>query len=226
MTPDRGQANLVTLAVALVVVTAATGVAVVVADGALGGAERSPEQRRVAVSLSERLVSAPAPLTDRANVLNATRVRTLTGDRLRERYPVVGDADVRVTLDGRTVAATGEPTDGTTVRRVVLVRRERSATVAPPVAPDDNVTLPRRTDRVRIRIRPPTGTEVRTVRANGRVVLHDPGGLNGTYAVRVSRFETTRLRFESDDPIPAGNVTVTYFPARTTKALLEVTVDA
>jgi hypothetical protein len=222
---DRGQANLVTLAVAMLALTAAVGAGVVVAGDALRGADRTPEQRRVAVALSERLVS-DAGFTARPNVLNRSRIDATNASVLRSEFPVVRGSAVRVTLGGRTIASTGDPRGGTTVRRVVLVRRTDRATIAPRIRPGRNVTLPRRTARVRLAIDAPSGATVRTVRANGRVVLHDPGGLRGNFSVAVSRFETTRLRVNANQPLPSGSVRVDYFPARTTKALLEVTVDA
>ena len=62
------------------------------------------------------------------------------------------------------------------------------------------------------------------VRANGRVVLLNPSGLDGTFTVDVSRFETTRLTFDATGPLRGRAVEVTYYPAKTTKAVLEVTV--
>lgn len=224
-TGGRGQANLAALVVALVVVTATAVAGVVVADGALDRADRDPEDRRVAVALSERLVSGSGPLANRTNVLNATAVGEFDAATLDDEFPVVGDADVRVALDGEAIAERGDPTGGTTVRRVVLVERRESVTITPDLTGTDEVTLPRRTPTVRVRIDPPPGTTVRTVRANDRVVLHDPSGLDGTYEVDVSRFETTTLTVEGSGGLPPGSVEVTYFPARTTKGLLEVTVD-
>lgn len=230
MTPDpagsRGQANLAALAVALIVVTATAVAGVMVADGALERADRDPEDRRVAVALSERLVSGSGPLANRTNVLNATAVERFDAATLADRYPVVGDADVRVALDGEPIAERGDPTGGTTIRRVVLVERREAVSLTPDLTERNEVTLPRRTPSVRIRIDPPAGTTVPTVWANGRVVLHDPSGLDGTYEVRVSRFETTTLSVDASGGLPRGSIEVTYFPARTTKGLLEVTVDA
>lgn len=220
---DRGQANLVAVGVALVILTAVTGVSVVIADDALAGTQREPDERRLAVGLSERLVAPDGPLTARGNTLNATRLRRLDGDRLTELFPAVKTSAVRVTLDGDTLARTGDAAGGTTVRRVVLVQERSTVTVKPPLR-TGAVSLPRRTPWVRLRIAPAEAT-VRTVRANGRVVLHDPGGLSGRYRMHTSRFETTRLVFEAAGPLREGDVTVTYAPAETTKAVLEVTAD-
>jgi len=215
----RAQMNLPALAVALLVLVATLGAALTLADGAFAGADRQPEQRRVAVALSERLVAADADHTVRANVLDPAR---LADADVGSRFPVVGDRDVRIRLDDRTVLARGDARGGVTVRRVVLVRNASRVERTPPLA-DNATTLPRRTDRVTLAIDPDPG--VTTVRANDRVVLHDPDGLDGTYRVRTSRYETLRLSFTAAEPLERGDVTVGYRPARTTKATLAVTVD-
>lgn len=220
----RAQANLPALAIALLALTATAGLALAVADQAFTGADRDPGQRRVAVELADRVVAADSPTTDRGNVLNASTLATLDSRSLRRAFPVIGDADVRVRLDDRTVVERGDPTQGTTIRRVVLVQRRQTVTLDPRL-PDNETTLPRRTRRMTVALDPPGTTTVHTVRANDRVVLHDPSGLDGEYTVHVSRFETITLAFETTGPLPPGSVSLTYFPARTTKAVLEVTVD-
>ncbi|MFB6083237.1 MAG: hypothetical protein ABEJ94_03205 [Halorientalis sp.] len=222
----RAQTNLPALAVALLVLTTTAGVGMALADGAFASAERDAAERRVAVALSERLVGPAGPLTARANVLNATAVGNLTATRLRTRFPVVGDHAVRVRLGDRTVAATGTPDGGTTIRRIVLVRETQTRSYEPSLAVGNTTTIPRRTDRVRLRLDPPPRTALHTVRANGRVVLHNASGLRGTFTVDLSRFETTELGFAANRSLATGTVRVTYFPARETKAILEVTVDA
>ena len=219
----RGQANLPALAVALLLVTTATGLGLALADGAFESADRDARERHLAVSLSERLVAADGPLTNRGNTLNRSRVESLDGQRLAEQFPVVDGSDVRVRIDGETVAARGDPTDGTTIRRVVLLERRTVTTLSQ--VPGNSLTLPRRTPRVTLAVDPPAATTVTTVRANGRVVLHNPVGLDGEYDVSLSRFETTTLTYEHVGPLPSGSVDVTYYPARTTKAELVVTVD-
>ncbi|MFB6142907.1 MAG: hypothetical protein ABEJ30_06145 [Halorientalis sp.] len=220
----RGQTSLPALGVALLLLTTATGLGLAFAEGAFASAERDPGERRVAVALSERLVDPAAPLTDRANVLNRTSLGRLNERRLRARYPVVGNRSVRVRAGGDTVVAAGQPGGGSTVRRIVQVRTSQRRSYEPRLTTDNRTTLPRRTSRVRIRMAPPPATTVQTVRANGRVALHAPTGLRGTATIRVSRFETTTLRFVGTGNLSTGDVTVTYFPARTTKTTLEVTV--
>jgi hypothetical protein len=225
----RAQANLPALGVALLVVSAAVGVGLAVTDGAFAGATRESGERRTTVALSERLVSAESPLTLRRNVLNRSGMEALDAATLRERFPVAEGVEFRVRLDGETVAAAGDATGGVTMRRVVLVSERQTVGLTPAfTGANATVTLPRRAGAATLTIDPAANATVRTVRANGRVVLHDPGGLAGSYRVRLSRLETTRLRFETadGDALGAGDVTVTYAPRETAKATLEVTVDA
>jgi hypothetical protein len=210
----RGQANLPALAVALVLLTSTAGLSVAFADAAFADADRDPGDRRVVV--------ASAATTRRANVLREGAL-SLSPAALDRSFPVARGHAIRLEVGDVTVLERGDTSGGATVRRVVLVARAQAVTFTPTL--DRNATtIPRRTERVTLTVRP-TNATVRTVRANGRVVLHDPSGLNGTYDVDVSRFETVRLRFEADRPLVPGSVELTYYPTRTTKATLAVTVD-
>lgn len=223
---DRGQANLPVLAVALILLTTVTTLSVALADGALGTADRDPGDRRVANAVSSRLVSADSSVTTRANVLNESEVTSLDSSRLDRLVPTARNAAVRVRLADQTLVERGAPADGVTVRRVVLVSNQttETRTLDLSAAP---TTLPRRTDRVRLDIETGANTTVQTVRANDRIVLHDADGLGdgGVVTVRASRYETTTLSFETTGE-ERGTVTVTYYPAETTKAVLAVTADA
>lgn len=221
---DGGQANLPALAVALVVLTAATGFGLAVADAAFASGVRQPTERYAAVALADRIASPDGPLAVRRNVLRRAAVDGLTADGLDRAYPVARDRAVRVRLDGRTLVDRGSPGSGTTVRRVVLVADRQTVVRRPPLG-GGAVTVPRRTARVTLTIEPPAGTSVQTVRANGRVVLRNVSGVDGTFDVDVSRFETVRLTFEASGPLPRGSVVLTYYPERTTKGVLAVTVD-
>jgi hypothetical protein len=225
---DRGQANLLAIGLAVLALTAALGLGVFLAEGALDGERRAAGERATAVAVSQRLVAADGPFGERRTVLNASRLAGTDAAELIARYPGLADADFRVTVGDRVVAERGDPTDGTTIRRIVTVRETAPRTLTPALSTDDGpgVTLPRRTDRVRLRIEPPANATVRTVRVDGRVVLHDPSGLNGTHEVSVSWLETLDISVEGEGSLPAGSVAVTYFPATDRKAELEVTVDA
>jgi len=214
----RGQANLAALAVALLVVSAVTGVALLVADEAFEAAEREPGQRRAAAAIADRLVAADAPITRRANVLAADRSGNLTVERIEALAPPATGRALRVRLAGRTLVERGDPAGGTTVRRVVLVERRQSLSV--PVR-NATVTLPRRSPRATVELDP--GADVTTVRANGRVVLHNDSGLVGRFTVALSRYETTMLRFHGR-PSPS-TASLIYYPATTRKAELVVTVN-
>ena len=221
----RGQANLPALAIALLVLTSVTVISLTVADGAYASADRKPEQRQLAVALSERLVSPESSLTTRANVLNASALDRFDSGRLDANFPFVRNVGVRVRVDGETVVDSTSSAGGSTIRRVVLVEDRQEVTIQPPLsAPNYTTTLPRRTSKAIVHIDPPAATRVRTVRANGRVVLHDPTGLDGDVAVQLSRFETTQLRFDVDGPLPSNSIWITYYPANSVKAVLEVTV--
>ncbi|WP_101295613.1 DUF7263 family protein [Halegenticoccus soli] len=224
---SRAQANLPALAVALVLVTTVTGVSVTLAEGALLSADRNPQERRAANAVADRLVAADAPITERPNVLNRTDADALTADRVDRLAPAVRNAAVRIRLGGVTLVERGDPVGGITVRRAVLVADRSAAERTVDLAESDSVTLPRRTEAVELDLRPGPDTTVRTVRANDRVVLHRPdaSGLRGSATVRTSRYETTTLAFETNRTA-TGVVEVTYFPEETTKAVLEVTVDA
>ncbi|MFB6164629.1 MAG: hypothetical protein ABEJ31_05670 [Haloarculaceae archaeon] len=221
---SRGQTSLPALAVALLVLVTTTGLGLAMADGAFAAADRQPAQRRIAVALSERLVSAASNQSRRTNVLNASRVDDLTERQLRAQYSVIGDRAVRIRLGERTLVDAGGSTGGATIRRIVLVSRTQARSYEPAFSAANATILPRRTERVRLAIAPPNGTTVQTVRANDRVVLRNASGLRGNFTVRTSRFETVRLTFETDRDLAAGDVRVRYFPTRTTKEHLEVTV--
>ncbi|QZP36888.1 DUF7263 family protein [Halobaculum magnesiiphilum] len=217
-THRRGQANLAALVAALIVLTATIGVTLGLAEGALAGADRQPGERRAAVAVAERLTAADSPATRRENVLNASALDSLAPEELAALAPPLTDAAFVVRVDGRAVVRRGDPTDGVSFRRIVLVSatEERAREVDAAGA----VTLPRRTDRVRLAF---DEADVETVRANGRIVLHRPGGLRGTETVPVSRAETLTLSFDAN---ATGTVGVISTPERTRKATLEVTVDA
>ncbi len=218
--------NLPALAVALLILTMVTGLSIGIADRAFLGADRNPTKRRIAVAASERLVSVNSPLTVRADVLDGATVPSLNASRLETLFPSLGNHDVRIRLGDTVLAERGSLSDGTTIRRIVLVENRSETTRTPPLsAGNPQFTLPRRTPNVTLVVRPPDGTTVSTVRANGRVVLRNESGLDGTFHVSLSRFETTRFTFETSGTLPTGGVRVTYYPAETEKSILTVTVD-
>ena len=216
---SRGQANLLSLAVALVALLSATTLGLVVADGALADADRDPLERRTAVTAADRLVSAPAT-TVRPNVLDAAALRTVSDRALAELAPPTEGRAVRLDLDGETVFERGDPTGGTTIQRIVLVAEPTIRTRTVAVEDGSGYTLSRRTSQVTITF--DGNSTVETVRLNGRVVLHDPDGLAGRFSVSASRYETATLGFAGG----SASVRVENHPFQTRKATLRVTVDA
>jgi hypothetical protein len=214
---DRAQANLLSLAVALTALVSATTLGLVVADGALASADRDPSERRAADAAAERLVSADAT-TVRENVLDREAVESLSLADLDALAPPVANRSVRVRLGDETLFERGDPT-GATVQRVVLLAERTTRSRAVAVADGDDLTLPRRTDKVELTFGP--GSTVETVRVNGRVVLHDPGGLSGQFVIEPSRYETATLAFSGG----VAQVGIESRPLRTEKATLRVTVD-
>lgn len=222
----RGQANLAGLAVALVLLTAATVVGVVTADAALADADGDPLERRAASAVADRLVSADSPVTVGANAMAAGAVDDLTADRLDDLAPPAAGRDVRIALDGSPVVERGSPDRGVTVRRsVVVVSRRGPAAASANLSRGESVRIPRGVDRATIRFEPGPNTTVRTVSADGRVVLHDERGLDESTTIFVSRYRPTRLHV-STDTNATGRVDVSYRRRHATGRTLTVTVDA
>lgn len=223
-TAGRGQANLIALAAALLVVTTAATLGLALADAALSGTEREPIVRGAADSTADRLVAADAPTTYRENVLNESALGELDVDELEQLAPPTEQRDVRVRVDDTTILERGSPDTGVTVRRVVLVGTETTATRTASLE-QETTTLPRRTGRVRLSFDPEPETTVVTVRTNDRVALHDPDGVDGPATVPVSRYQTTTLSFETAGS-GGGVVEISYYPLQANKAVLEVSIDA
>lgn len=214
---QRGQASLVAVAVAFLLVVTAVAVALGLASGAFAGAERSAEDRHAASTTAAWFIDSDSSVTRRGNVLNASVVANLTATRVTQLVPVLDSASFRIELGGRTIAERGSPDGGVTIRRIVLLASETPRTRV--VNASDGVTLPRRTNRLELGFE---NASVETVRANGRVLLHRSDGLSGVATVTVTRRETLRVTF---GPSATGTVRVRTFPTRTRKATLEVTVD-
>jgi len=222
----RAQTNLVALTLALVLVTGATVVGVVVADAALADAERDPLDRHAATAVADRLVAADAPTTVRANALNATAVDALNASRVEALAPPAAGAALRITLDGESVVERGSPDTGATVRRsVVVVSRAEPTRKTANVSNGSTMRIPRGVDRATVAVDPGPNTTLRIVRANSRVVLYDGAGLDTNATVHLSRYEPTTVRIDAGANA-TGRVTVTYRRPLTETRVLRVTVDA
>ena len=197
----RGQANLLGFAAAVVVVTTATVAGVALANDALADTDRQPAAEHAAERLATHLVSAEASHTRGRNVLRADRAATLTAADLDAAVPPARTRPLSVSLGGDILVERGGDAGGTNgavrVERRVRVERAVDRTERVDLAGGATVTLPDHTGQVVVRIDTAPTRTVRTVRADGRVVLTDPSGLSGRYVVRVPDVRPLTLRFES-----------------------------
>jgi hypothetical protein len=221
----RAQTNLVALALALVLVTGATVVGVAVADGALAGADRDPLDRHAATSVADRLVAADSPTTVRTNALDAAAVEALNASRVEALAPPAEGAALRITLDGESVVERGTPAGGVTVRRsVTVVSRSEPVRRVANLSRGSTVRVPRGIGRATVAVDSGSNTTIRTVRADGRVVLYDGAGLDTNATVHLSRYEPTTVRTGAGANA-TGRVAVTYRPVRVETHTMAVTVD-
>lgn len=221
----RAQTSLPALALALLLLTGGLVVAITAAGSALDSAERPTLDRQAAFALSERLVEPGASVTARANVLNATKLSGLTAAQLRTEYGLAEDVAVRVRVNEQAMATAGTPHEGVTIERVVLVERRQERTIEPALGWSRRLTLPRRTDTLRVTLQPPANATIRGLRVDGRTRLWNASGLRGTFELPLSRAQAPSLQFDASGSLPHGSVRVHYYPTRTEKALLEVTLD-
>ncbi|MDS0293673.1 DUF7263 family protein [Halogeometricum luteum] len=222
---DRAQANLLSLAAALVLLTTATVGCVLLANVALAGADTDPDARHAAEALSDRLVAADAPHARRPNVVSATRIRSLTAADADRLAPSVRGRPVRVALGDEVLVERGDPS-GVRVRRLVRVERTATRTATVNLSARRRVSPPDRTPSVRISVAARNGTTLTAVRANDRLVLRDPEGLSGDYAFRVSRTAAPTVSFELEGDVGGaeGDVTVRWTATNATVEPLAVTV--
>ena len=220
---DRGQASLVSLTVALVLLTGVTALGLAVAEGALANADGRPLERRAAGVAADHILKADA-VALRPNVLDETALWALSPADVDELAPAAAGRPLRVRLGGETVATRGDPDPGVTVRRAVVVGSQTRVrrTVGDPS--NNTLTIPRGPAKVRIGVKSRNGSSVTAVRAGDRVVLYDPAGLDGSATVRVEPAANTTLSFTA-----AGrNATVeaSYVATDAEPTTLEVTVGA
>jgi hypothetical protein len=221
----RAQTSLPAVGVALVLLVTTATFAVAFADERLGSSRARTLERQAAAAVADSLVSAQSAVTRRGNVLDAGALERLDAGDLTTEHGLHGDSAVRVSVGERVLVARGSASGGRRVERIVLIENRSRRTIEPPFRTTRRVTLPRRTPNVTLQLAPAGNTTIDRVRVGGRVVLSRGAGLNGTYSVDVPRFRTATLGFESSGRLERGDVSVTYYPARTEKTTLSVTVD-
>ncbi len=210
---------------ALVLLTVVTAGSIVAADRALSDADgNSLEQHRVERA-SDALVT-DSPLTTAQGYVAPSLANATNASELATAIPSLRGVSFRVRFDGRDVATRGPVTDGVTVSRSVVVVENRTVTEDIELGNETATTLDGRTDEIRVDVAPVNNTTVRTVRIGDRVVLHEPGGIDGSYVVAVSSYTTPEVRVDAVGDPPEGTVTATATLFETRTAQVEVTVDA
>ena len=224
----RGQANLAALAVAVVLLVAATGVGLALAATAddTEGSERAWE-RRLAAATAARLVAAESPLTARRLVVD-TESLTLDASDLPAALSD-SNASVRVRLGDETLFARGlsersVTRRGASVHRLVLAGDGETVTRRTNLT-RPNTTVPRGVRAVAVTPDVAENTTVTTLRIDGRIVRHDDGGVNESRTLRVDPTRETTLRAETTTN-RTGSLLLRYHRVVGEPTTLEVWVDA
>jgi hypothetical protein len=233
----RAQANLLGFAAAVVVVVTVTIAGAALASDALADADRQPAATYAAERLSTHLVAADAAHTRGANTLRADRIANLTLADLDREVPPIRDRPVSVTIGDETIVERGavdgdtigedapRPTNSVRVERRVRIERDVERTERIDLTERAGRTLPDHTGRVVVRIDTRRTRTVHTLRADGRVVLHDAAGLSGRYIVRVPDVRPLDVDIGSDGDGP-GTVTLSWTATNDSVEQLVVSVGA
>lgn len=218
----RGQSNLVALAVALLFVTAAVGVATAVSTSAIPDRSEAVD-RRVATELADAFIAGDSPLTAERNVVAAEAVATIDGSTIGSLVTLPPTAGVRVQLGSETVFARGNITDGATVRRIVATTSESWTRRTPELDANSSFTV---ANRSRVRIGATANTTLETVRVEDRIVATAPDGLSTPLTVSVPVGGTVRVNVTGVDALATGDVWVETPDPTFHPQVLVVTVDA
>ncbi len=194
------QTALLVLVTALVGMTLLVGGALAFVDTGMTAGEASTVEAALADAQSDRLVSATGPIAVRSQVIDPAAAARLDPGALGPT-----DAAVAVRIDGQTLLRIGDPTGGTTVKRVVLLQR-----TTPVSHVGRSVTVPRGVTTATVVPHGPT-----VVRANGRVIYA------GTERTTLHLSHRTRTTLRTAGP----PMTVHYDRVEREPAMLSVTVD-
>ncbi|MFB6250099.1 MAG: hypothetical protein ABEI27_00175 [Halobellus sp.] len=235
---DRAQANLIGFAVAAIVVTTVAVGGVAIANDAVADADRRPFATHAAERLSAHLVAGDAPHTRGPSVLRARATANLTPAALDAAVPSLRNRSFRVALGTETLAARGRlsdpvasrPADRRTARISRRVRTERAVhrTNRIDLADRHETVLADHTGQMTVTVDSAHGQSVVTLRAGGRTVLHDPGGLDGRYVTSVPQTRPLDIAFTTRGrPVTDGaTATVTWTePTARTESLVVVVGD-
>lgn len=221
----RGQASLIAVAIAVVLLAGVTLLSLSIAAGAFDTADREPIERRHAVAAADNLVANSSPLTKAPNAIDRETLTDLPPAKVRRLVPVDETVDVWIRLDDTELLRRGAPERGTTVRRLVLVERVTPVEHAHRLnGSRTTLRYANRSDRLTVDLRG-LPDRVETVRINGRTRLHNESGLTGRYTLRVDRQRPPQLTVIGASSLAGHNVTVTAHEWRTSTGILAVTLD-
>ncbi|WP_049986763.1 DUF7263 family protein [Halobellus rufus] len=224
----RAQANLVGFAVAVLVVASVTVAGGALANDALSDADRQPATAHAAGALADHLVDASASHTRGANDLRRAAVSNLSAPALDAAVPPIRDRPVRVALGDDVLVERGNVGDGSEsvlVERRVLVTRTVRRGERVDLGETREVVVDDHDGRLTVEVDPTETRRVTTVSAGGRIVLHDPAGLDGRYAVAVPRQYPLRIAFDSSG-FGSGTATLEWTARNASAERLAVTVGA
>ncbi|QHS17091.1 DUF7263 family protein [Halopenitus persicus] len=225
--PDRAQAALPALVVAIVILASATVLAVSVADEARTAAERNGVTRGAAVTLADVLVGPEGPTTRRRNVLDREATLALSVGTVEDAVPAVrgrafririgGDAVSEWPVEERTILERGSIRGGERASRIALLARSENRTDRVHVDGETTreVSATARTAAVRV-----VSGNVTTVRVDDRMMLRRPDGLRGSATIDLPRGRAATVAFEG-----IGVVEMRIERERRTPVVVRVTVD-
>lgn len=219
----RGQSNLIALAIAILLLTAAIGVALTIAGAPFHTGAPTAADRHLARGAAATLLAGDSPLTRRAGVLNASALRAVDGADLRELLGLGSDVDVRLRFDGRTVAATGRIERGATVRRVVTVTQWQWTRTDAAFGNDSSLMVGP-TPVVKLGVNA-SSTTIQSVRVDGRVVLHAPTGVSTPVTIAVPQSEPVQVNVTTTGPGSSASIWVATPTVATETGVLVVTID-
>lgn len=223
----RAQANLVSFAAAVVLISVVTVAGVVVAEEALSDVAGQSQNERVASVTATYLVSDSAPHTHRHGVLHASAIESLTITNLTTAVPSLAGRSARVSIHDTPIIDRGTPTKSLIRRRVLIesyTTRSQDIVLANVSGSESsNISIPEHLGDVTVSILPTTNRTVQTIRADGRIVRHNPTGLSVQKHHISSSRHPLNLSIVSTGNT-SGKLLIAWQTADTTLAWVEVRV--
>jgi hypothetical protein len=221
----RGQANLISFAAAVVLISAVTVSGVIVAEEALSDVVDQSQEERVASLIAAHLVADAASHTRRHGVLQASASKSLTAADLTTAVPSFAGRSARVVVHDTRLLIAGRR-QVTRSSRVLIESYTHVLgvyTCHVPQSQSSNISLAGHAGNVTVSILPTTNRTVHTIRADGRVLRHNPGGLSTRQHHLSLPRRPVNLSIVSTGN-NSGQLMITWQTANTTLAWVEVHV--